>query len=117
MREVEAELLQHLVSPLDLKRGGADHKDAVGAVAEQQLEDDHARLDRLAEAHVVRDEQVDAGHLDGANHGVELVVFDVDAAAKRRLELARVGDRSGPPPDRIEERFEMSWLVETLGLG
>ena len=42
--EVEAELVPHLVAPLDLQGGRADHQDAVGAVAEHQFQDDHAGL-------------------------------------------------------------------------
>jgi hypothetical protein len=69
--EIEPELLQHFVAPLDLQGRRANHQDAVGAVAEHQLQEDHAGLDRLAETHVVRDEQVGARHLDGTDHGVE----------------------------------------------
>ena len=84
--EVEAELVPHLVAPLDLERGGADDEDRPGAVAEDQLLGDEAGLDRLAEADVVGDQQVDARHLDGPHDRVELVVLDLDAAAEGRLE-------------------------------
>src|ERR1017187_8237577 len=115
--EIEPELFQHLVAPLDLQGGRADHQDAVRAMAEHQFEDDHAGLDGFAEAHVVGDEQVDARHLDGADHRVELVAFDFDAAAKGRLKLARVSDGCGAPADGIEEGLEVGWLVEALRLG
>jgi hypothetical protein len=59
--EIEPELLQHFVAPLDLQGRRANHQDAVGAVAEHQLQEDHAGLDRLAETHVVRDEQQETG--------------------------------------------------------
>ncbi len=54
--EIEPELLQHFVAPLDLQGRRANHQDAVGAVAEHQFEDDHAGLDGLAESDVVGDE-------------------------------------------------------------
>ena len=59
--EIEAELVAHLVPPLDLERRGADDKHSPGPVADDQFRDGHARLDGLAEAHVVGDEQVDPG--------------------------------------------------------
>ena len=115
--EVEAELLQHLVAPLDLQRGRADHQDPVGTVAEHQLQDDHAGLYGFAETDVVGDQQVDAGHLDGTDDWVELVAFNFDAAAEGRLELASIGDGGGAPADGVEEGFEVGGLVESLGLG
>ena len=94
--EVKPELVAHLVAPLNLERGRADDEDASSTVADDQLEGDQARLDRLAEANVVGDQQIDARHLDGTEDGVELVVFNIDARAKRRLDVPDVGGGSGP---------------------
>ena len=104
--EIQAELVPHLVPPLDLERGRADDQDPPGPVADDQFQGDQARLDGLAEAHVVGNQQVDPRHLDGADHRVELVVFDVDARAERRLDVPHVGGGSGPPADGIEEGVE-----------
>lgn len=115
--EIEAELLQHLVAPLDLQRRWADDQDAVGAVPKHQFEHDHAGFYGLAKANIVGDEQVYPRHLDGADHGVELVALDLDAAAEWRLKLAGVGNRRRAPPDGVQEGFEMSRLIEALWLG
>ena len=58
-------------------------------------------FDGLAEADVVGDEQVDAGHLDGADHRVELVVLDFDAAAEGCLQCARIRLEILLPTNRI----------------
>ena len=80
--EVEAELVPHLLLPLDLQRRGADDQDAPGTVADDEFQGRHAGLDGLAQAHVVGDEQVDPRHLDGPHHRVKLIVLDVDAERK-----------------------------------
>ena len=59
-REVETELLGHLVLPLQAESGRADDDDRAGPVAQQQLLDDQAGLDGLAEADVVGEQQVGA---------------------------------------------------------
>jgi len=51
--EGQAELLGHLVLPLQHQARRADDHDPLGAVAEQEFQRDQAGLDRLAEAHVV----------------------------------------------------------------
>jgi hypothetical protein len=48
--ELEAELVAHLVAPLELEPRGADHEHAARAVAQDELLDDEAGLDGLAEA-------------------------------------------------------------------
>ena len=115
--EVEPELVPHLVPPLDLERGRADDEDPPGPVPDDQLEGDEPRLDGLAEPHVVGDQQVDPRHLDGPDHGVELVVLDVDARAERGLDVLQVGRGSGPPADGIEEGVEPLGGVEAGRLG
>ncbi len=115
--EVEPELVPHLVPPLDLERGRADDQDPPSPVPDDQFEGDEARLDRLAEAHVVGDEQADPGHLDGADHRIKLVVLDVDARAERGLDVPHVGSRRGAPADGVEEGIEPVGGVESRRLG
>ena len=62
--ELQAELVAHLVAPLDLQGRRADDQDAARPVAQDQLLDDQPRLDGLAQADVVGNQQVDARHLD-----------------------------------------------------
>jgi hypothetical protein len=99
--EVQPELVPHLIAPLDLERGRADHEDPARPVTHNQLLDHEPGLDGLAQTHVVGDQEVGARHLDGAHDRVELVVLDLDAAAERGLERAHVGRRSSSPTDSV----------------
>ena len=104
--EVQAELVPHLVPPLDLERGGADDQRPAGTVADNQFQIDHPGFDGLAEAHVVGDEQADPGHLDRPDHRIKLIVLDVDPRAKRRLDVPHVGGRRGSPTNGVEKGIE-----------
>ena len=115
--EVEAELVPHLLLPLDLQRGRADDQNLPGPVADDEFEGHHARLDGLAEAHVVGDQQVDPWHLDRPHHGIKLVVLDVDARAERGLDVPHVGRGGGAPADGIEEGVELVGRIEAGRLG
>ena len=52
--EVEIEAAQHLYQPLVQQAGGHQYQHATGAAGQQLLVDDHARLDGLAQPHLVR---------------------------------------------------------------
>ena len=106
MRNSRPNLSPHLVPPLQGERGRADDEHGAGPVAEEQLLDDQAGLDGLAQADVVGDQQVDAGHLQRPHHRVELVVLDRDARAERRLERPAVGGGDGAPAHGVEEGVE-----------
>ena len=90
--EVEAELLAHLVLPLQRQARRADDDHRAGPVPQQQLLDDQPGLDGLAEADVVGQQQVRPRGLQGPAQRLELVGLDVRAAAERRL----VGVRRRP---------------------
>ena len=115
-REAEAELGLHLLTPLERERRRADDDDAPCPVPEKHLLHDQASLDRLAEAHVVGDEQVDARHRESTGDGLELILLDDDAATERSLERLGVGARDGAPADGVEERTEGLRIVP-VGLG
>jgi len=70
---------------------------------DDEFQPDHPGLNRLSEANVVCDQQVDSGHLDGPDYRIKLVVLDLYAGAERRLDVLVVGGGSGPPPDGIQE--------------
>jgi hypothetical protein len=110
-REAEAELGLHLLAPLERERGRADDDDAPCPVPQQHLLDDQAGLDRLAEAHVVGDEQVDPRHGEGAGDGFELVLLDRDAGPERGLERPGVGAGDGAPADGVEEGAELLRII------
>jgi hypothetical protein len=113
--ELEAELVAHLVAPLELQAGGTHDEHGAGTVAQEQLLGDETGLDGLAETHVVGDEQVHARHGEGACDRVELVVLERDAAAEGGVELLVVGGSHGAPADGIEEGLEAMRRVEAAG--
>ena len=78
---------------------------------EKHLLHDQASLDRLAEAHVVGDEQVDPRHGEGAGDGFELVLLDRDAGPERGLKRPGVGAGDGAPADGVEEGAELLRIV------
>ena len=113
----EAELVRHLVAPVNLQRGGADNQHTAGAVADDQLLHDQPGFDRLAKAHVVGDQQVDARHLQSAHERVELIVLDLHAAAEGGLEGAHVGGGDRAPAHGVEKGVEHRGRVKTVQVG
>ena len=113
-RERESEARFHLVAPLLQHRRRAGDDDAIDPPAEQQLARDQARLDRLAEADIVGDEEVDARQTQRLAQGCELVRIDMDACAERRLKEVRVGRRHAVPGQGAEVGGEQGGIVEAL---
>ena len=56
---------------------------------------------------IVRDQEVRPRHLNGSNNWVELVVLDLDAAAKGGLNGAAIGAGRSSPPNRIQEGVKL----------
>src|SRR5690606_34739894 len=104
--EIKAKLFQHLHTPLFLQRCGADDQDSASSVAQQHLLDDETGLNGLAQADVIGDEQIDAGHVNGAYQRVKREVLNTDATAERCLQKPSVRVGGGTPPNRIKKRFE-----------
>ncbi len=86
-------------------------------VAQDQFLSDEAGLDRLAEADIVGDQQVDARHLDGAYDRIELVILNSDATTERGLQGAHVGGRDRAPAHGIEEGVQDDGIIEAIGPG
>lgn len=80
--KLQAELVAHLLLPLHLNGSGADDQDRSSPVAKEHLKRDQPRLNRLAKADVIGDEQIHARHLERTNDWIELVILDLDAATK-----------------------------------
>ena len=74
---------------------GRDDEDAVGSPPRDQLGEDEARLDRLAEADAVGEEEADAAHPERAHHRHELVGLDVESPG---LDGLRTPRGRGPAP-------------------
>jgi hypothetical protein len=68
-----------LVAPLRHRRRRTDHDDVLHASAEEQLAGDGPGLDRLAEADVVSDGEVDAREQESLAKRFELVGVELDA--------------------------------------
>ena len=68
--EVQTELLPHLVLPFQLQSSRADDEDGAGAVTYQKFLQNKPRLDGLSQADVIRYEQIDAGHVQGAHQRI-----------------------------------------------
>ena len=79
----EGKLVPHLVAPLETERRRGEDQDALYTPPQEELAQDQARLDGFAEADVVRDQEVDPGHLQGLQERHELEVFDLHGAMER----------------------------------
>ena len=89
--EVQAELLGHLLLPLQGQARRAHDHDALGAVTQQEFLGDQPGLDGLTQADIVGEQEVDAGCVERAGDRFELVVLDRHPGAERCLEVAHVG--------------------------
>ena len=114
--EAQGELVAEFVPPLVAERGRGEDEDAADTAAEQQFGEDQPRLDGLAEAHVVGDQQAHARHGQRLQQRHELVVLDPHAAvegARHRLGAERavaVGVEPGGergPARGVEQRVEV----------
>jgi hypothetical protein len=100
--ELEAEALPELVAPLEGDGGRRGDDGAVDALPEEELVQDETGFDGLSEAHVVGDEEVDAGQGEGLAERFELVGVGDDAGAERGLKQGRVGGGDAAPAQRVE---------------
>ena len=92
LREVLVEAL-HLQEPLALGDQGlrADHEHRGDVHARPQFLDDQPGFDRLADPHLVRDQQTGAIRPDQSQHGTILVGNEVYAPRAQRIEAGRRG--------------------------
>jgi len=113
-REGEAEAAVELVAPLEDDRGRAGDDDLLHPLPHEQLADDEPRLDRLAQAHVVRDEEADAGHPERLPERLELVGLDLDSGTEGGLHEARVGRGDAVPAEGVKVGREELCGVEAV---
>ncbi len=109
--EAETEPLRKLVSPLEQDGRRARDDDSVDALAKEKLLEDEPRFDRLAQADVVRDEQVDPRKGQGLSERFELIVLRDDPGSQRSLKKRGVRRRHAAPLEGVEVRREDLWVV------
>ena len=90
---------------------------AASAAFRRRLEDRHACLDGFAQPYVVCNQEADSRHLDRTHHGIKLVIFDVDSAAKGSLDRLHIRGGCGSPAHGVEERIEADRLVVAGRIG
>ncbi len=112
--KIETKLLAHLVAPLELQRRRADNQDAAGAMTNEQVLGDQAGLNRLAQADIIGNQQIDSRHLNRPHHRVKLIILDLDPAAKRRLERPHIRRRHRAPAHRTEKGIEAFGGIEAI---
>ena len=113
--EVQAELLAHLVAPLQGQARRAHDDDRAGPVAQEELLDDQARLDGLAQADVVGQQQIGARGRERPAQRLELVGLQGGARAEGGLEGLGVGRGDGAPAHGVDEGTQGVGVVEVVG--
>ena len=116
------ELLPHLVAPLKAQRGRRQDQHALDAPPQQEFAQDQAGLDRLAEADVVGDQQVDARHAQCLEQRHELEVLDLHGAVegardRQRGRAARRRRDRGTAWPRSSARPGASASKSSAGIG
>src|SRR6266566_1340005 len=76
---------------------------------------DQARLNGLAQADIIGDQQVGAGHLDSSHDRVKLVIFHLDATAERGLQGLDVSTGNSSPAYRVEKGIQPLRSIEANG--
>ena len=112
--EDQPETVLQLALPLFQHRRRHGGDDRLRLAAQEQLAGDQARLDGLAEAGIVRDEEVDARQPQRLAQRLHLVGVNRDAGAERRLEQVGVRRGGAMPAQGIEEGSEVARRVEPL---
>ena len=84
-------------------------------MAQEELLDDQTGLDRLAQADVVRQEEIRAWRLQGTAQRLELVGLQARPGAEGRLVLPRIRRGDCTPADGIDERTDRVRVVEGGG--
>ncbi len=101
-RERQAELGLKLVLPLADHSGRRGHENEIDAPPQKHFAEDQARLDGLAGADVVGDQQVDPRQPQRLSQRKKLIGIEVDAGAERRLEQVPVGGGRRVPAERAQ---------------
>ena len=116
--EGQPETALRFLLPLVQHRGRTANDDLANLLADEQFAVDEQGLDRLAQAHVVGNKQVDPRQEQGLAQRLKLVGVQADAGAKGRLKQLGVGGRNAVPPQRVQINSERPrWVEPPLGYG
>ena len=85
----------------------------IGLGVVQELLNHETRFDGFSETNIVCNQKIRASHVDGADQGIELEVFDSDSASERCWKEPSVRVCCGPPANGIEKCFERFGVVLT----
>ena len=107
----------HFALPVRQIRSRGDDKHGSSTMPNQQFLNDKPRFHGLAEAGVICNQQVHAGHVDGTDKRIKLVVFNGNATTERREQIVSVDIRGDAPADGIQERLKLFVLVVAVDLG
>src|SRR5258708_35275540 len=93
----QPKLIAHFLLPLYLESRRTNNQNRSNPVTKDEFLNNEPSFDRLAEANVIRNQQVHAGHRKRTNYWVKLVLVDLDAATEGRMKLSIVGLGDGSP--------------------
>ena len=101
------------VAPLQQHRRRCCDDGFAHLLSQPQLALDQFGFDRLAQSRVVGDEQIHAGQQQGFAQGFQLVGFQLDPGAERRLEQTRVGGGDAVPFQCVQVGGEQPRRIES----
>src|SRR5262249_50085526 len=68
-------------------------------------------FDRLAQTDIVCNQQIDTGHIDCSNDGIELIAFARNAAPERRLKKTAIRVSCRAPTHCVQEGLQVYSIV------
>jgi len=86
--------------------GWTNYQNPSRPMPNDEFERYHSSFDGLAQTNIIRNQQIDTRHLDCSNHGIELIVFNVDTGAEWRLDIANVCGRRSASSNGIKKSVQ-----------
>ena len=101
--------------PLLQHRGRRGHDDGTHLLAKQQLTHDQGRLNRLAEAGIIGDKEIDARQQQRLPQRLHLIGVNLNPGAEGRLKQGRIGRSHTIPAQRMQKSGEARRRIEPTG--
>ena len=99
---VQPEARGQLAAPLLAQTGGRDHERAAGLVAMRELEQQEARLNRLAQADAIRDEETRDPMAEHRQRRLELIGQEPNRRPRSRVQRPERMQPHESPVERVE---------------